>query len=125
MGLLEVILINSGLASIGLALFVAYVYWYEQINKYLCPQPDKRKVLPYADHHWTLSDRGNDDSGKIVPFRLDVAEDLLDDLRARLRNTRYGTPSVQDANFVYGFPSSELQKVRLDTILSVTTGCFR
>lgn len=114
MGLCEVVLTNSGFAAIGLALFVAYVYWYEQINKVLFPRPDKRKVLPYADHQWTLSDKETDVSEKIEPFRLDVSEDLLDDLRARLRNTRYGTPAVQDANFLYGFPPAELQKVRLD-----------
>ncbi|OQV21190.1 Epoxide hydrolase 1 [Hypsibius exemplaris] len=46
----------------------------------------------------------------VVPWKLQVSNKDLEDLKDRLRNTRYGT-AMPGQNFVYGFPADQLKKV--------------
>jgi epoxide hydrolase len=48
--------------------------------------------------------------GKLTPFRIDVADEVLDDLRARLANTRWPERELVD-DWSQGTPLSYVQDV--------------
>ncbi|GLH11523.1 Protein of unknown function [Gryllus bimaculatus] len=50
-----------------------------------------------------------DDDHTILPFKIDVSNEELNDLQQRLRNVRKLTPPLED-NFRYGFNTEYLQK---------------
>jgi hypothetical protein len=103
---------------VGTILFSLAVYHHERVLSILSPLPDLKTAFPYDDELWTLASPGDKSAAaddQIVPWRLQVSEADLDDLKERLQKTRYGTP-MQQQNFEYGFPGDQLKKVRVQTV---------
>ncbi|XP_055343442.1 epoxide hydrolase 1-like [Paramacrobiotus metropolitanus] len=100
----------SGIAFIAilLLLFVAFAYWYESVQKIISPISKRKKRLPYQEKKWVNSSEIS--STEVKNFKLNVPEEVLEDLRSRLRNTRYGPP-MEGVNFHFGFPAHYLKKV--------------
>ncbi|XP_055343456.1 epoxide hydrolase 1-like [Paramacrobiotus metropolitanus] len=100
----------SGIVFVAvlLGVFVAYVYFYEVIKKFTLSPHKVKERFPYQEKKWV--DSSEIPSDEIKSFKLDVPEEVLDDLRSRLRNARYGPP-MDDVNFHFGFPSHYLKKV--------------
>ncbi|XP_069810812.1 epoxide hydrolase 1-like [Dendropsophus ebraccatus] len=71
----------------------------------------KKRTVEMGDGWWGPGEKPqkNEDTA-VRPFRLEVSEDDIKDLHARLDQTRYVTP-LEDAQFHYGFKGTELQKV--------------
>ena len=81
------------------------------------PLPPKKDVFPYESRVWSSSKSGKiAASTEIRPFKVEYPEADLEDLKRRLRDTRYGPP-LEDVKFTYGFPSEQLNKVRLTSTL--------
>ena len=63
----------------------------------------------FQDHYWGLESTVKDDVS-IKPFKVNVDEQVLTDLKERLKNTRF-QESLPGTNFEYGFHSSALKSV--------------
>ena len=77
---------------------------------YLLKNRSKKTVDPelLKDHHWS-EHVGNDDQS-IRPFKVEVSDELLEDLKSRLAKTRIHD-SLPDTAFEYGFRSEILRQV--------------
>lgn len=107
-GLLRPLLI---LSSLIVPVFFALAIRYHQcIFDKLFPLPDLRTFFPFEDEEWTLTKSSPTAKQDIVPWKLQVSNADLEDLKERLRRTRYGTP-MPNQNFAYGFPADQLKKV--------------
>lgn len=51
-----------------------------------------------------------DNLSTVKPFKIDVSDDVLEDLKRRLQNTRFEDP-VEGSKFRYGFNPNYLRKV--------------
>ncbi|XP_069744060.1 epoxide hydrolase 1-like [Narcine bancroftii] len=77
-------------------------YWFLQENP---------KTIPEGDGWWGEGDRPEQEKDEeIQPFKIEVSEQMIQDLHHRLDNTRF-TPSLEDSRFHYGFNSAYLGKV--------------
>ncbi|KAM3930699.1 epoxide hydrolase 1-like [Leptodactylus fuscus] len=71
----------------------------------------RKRTIEMGDGWWGtgVKPQKNEDTS-VRPFHIEVSEEDIKDLQARLDQTRYVTP-LEDAQFHYGFPGTELQKV--------------
>ena len=110
-GVLRPVLIFSTLL-IPVLLGVAIRY-HQCILDTLLPLPDLKSVFPFEDEVWTVAASGSaEETTAIVPWKLKVSDADLEDLKDRLRKTRYGT-AMAGQNFAYGFPADQLKKVNI------------
>ncbi|OQV21191.1 Epoxide hydrolase 1 [Hypsibius exemplaris] len=92
-------------------LFGLAVYHHDYILDTIFPLPDIKTALPYGDADWSApGSKPAKADDAVVPWKLQVSNKDLEDLKDRLRNTRYGT-AMPGQNFVYGFPADQLKKV--------------
>lgn len=64
----------------------------------------------YEDHSWSIDSSVKEDTA-IRPFRINIDEKILVDLKERLRGTRYHGESLEGVNFTYGFNSNALKNI--------------
>ncbi|KAK7791256.1 hypothetical protein R5R35_005580 [Gryllus longicercus] len=99
MGFLKIILGTGAIAALFLAISTG-IAWHKFSKPYI---PGK-----YPDQIWG---KEKTDNLAIVPFKVNVSNEVLSDLQNRLLKTPQLTPPLEDANFRYGFSSDYLQKV--------------
>lgn len=70
------------------------------------------QTIPEGDGWWGEGDRraSEVDDESIEPFKIEVSEQMIQDLHSRLDNTRF-TPSLEGSSFHYGFNSTYLRKL--------------
>lgn len=95
--MLAKIAVFSALLVIGLSVYIR-----------VTTLPVKVPEEYFEDHYWGLKPEVEDVS--IKPFKVNVDEKILTDLKERLRNTRF-QESLAGSNFEYGFHSSALKSV--------------
>ncbi|XP_066451342.1 epoxide hydrolase 1-like [Eleutherodactylus coqui] len=71
----------------------------------------RKRTIDMGDGWWGagVKPQKTEDTS-VRPFRIEVSEDDIKDLHERLDRTRYVTP-LEDSQFHYGFPGTELQKI--------------
>lgn len=71
--------------------------------------PDKPSKLPVViDEQWS---EHVGEEGKISKFKISVPNEVIEDLRSRLKNTRKLTPPLEGVGFQYGFNSKYLESI--------------
>jgi len=84
-----------------IAIFVGYIF-----NRHLINPP----TLPtIKDEYFGPGKTKKADDTKIIPFKIDVSDELLDDLRERLNRTRFTDP-LDNVQFQYGMNSEYFRK---------------
>ncbi|OQV21192.1 Epoxide hydrolase 1 [Hypsibius exemplaris] len=87
------------------------VYNHDCLLEKFFPLPDIKTVFPFGDEEWSApGSKPAKADDAVVPWKLQVSNKDLEDLKDRLRNTRYGT-AMSGQNFVYGFPADQLKKI--------------
>lgn len=105
MGLFKIGFVLSALSVVLLSVAVLKI---DLVYNLISPIPDKQKALPYEDRVWTSEPGKLDES--VGPFKIDFPESGLEDLRNRLKQTKFST-ELPGVNFEYGLPAGELKKV--------------
>ncbi|XP_034936214.1 juvenile hormone epoxide hydrolase 1-like [Chelonus insularis] len=84
-------------------LYVAYYFG----NVYLTEPNLEIPKLP--ETNWGPANRQTDDS--IRPFKINVSEDVIHDLKQRLSRTRYSVPPLENTGWTYGVSSKYLKEI--------------
>ncbi|CAH0697445.1 unnamed protein product [Spodoptera exigua] len=90
--------------------FYKYIVFFLQIFKVNSIEFFRTPKVPRLEHEWwgpTHLKYNNDTS--IRPFQIHFSEEMILDLRYRLKNTRSCTPPLKGVNFEYGFNTDHLQ----------------
>ncbi|XP_071995885.1 epoxide hydrolase 1-like [Engystomops pustulosus] len=71
----------------------------------------RKKTIEMGDGWWGSGERPQkNEDARVRPFHIEASEEDIKDLHQRLDRTRYVTP-LEEAQFHYGFPGTELQKI--------------
>ncbi len=73
-------------------------------------KPESEEPLPVLPDVWWGEGERKEESADIQPFKVEASESDLEDLQARLKNTRY-FKSLEDAGWKYGARPDFMQKV--------------
>ncbi|XP_071995886.1 epoxide hydrolase 1-like [Engystomops pustulosus] len=71
----------------------------------------RKKTIEMGDGWWGSGERPQkNEDARVRPFHIEASEEDIKDLHQRLDRTRYVNP-LEEAQFHYGFPGTELQKI--------------
>ncbi|XP_051880120.1 epoxide hydrolase 1-like isoform X2 [Pristis pectinata] len=86
--------------TVVLGALLYYLFWRES-----------PRTIPEGDGWWGEGDRpDSEEDERVEPFRIEVSEQMIQDLHSRLDNSRF-TPSLENSRFHYGFNSAYLRKL--------------
>ncbi|CAH0598403.1 unnamed protein product [Chrysodeixis includens] len=66
-------------------------------------------TLPKIDAWWGPEDGKSDQDTSIRQFRIEFKNEMIEDLRYRLKNHRPYTPPLENSNFTYGFNTKNME----------------
>ncbi|XP_034936330.1 juvenile hormone epoxide hydrolase 1-like [Chelonus insularis] len=90
------------LIAVGL-LLIAYYLGYKYYG-------DQLQIPPrIVEEDWGLHDRPY--ATTIRPFKINVSQDVIDDLKQRLSRTRYSVPPLENTGWTYGVSSKYLKEI--------------
>lgn len=107
MALLGIILSIVAVNAVFLAVFITNP---DCIYNLVNPLPTKQKAFPYKEQRWTITGREKPPGDEVLPFKVHIPEEQLQDLHRRLNATKF-IPALSGPKFDYGFNSNELRKV--------------
>lgn len=110
---LKYVLSSFSIVIAVLAFFVVTLIFLKIVYRIIFPK--QRKVTVGYKEQWfgkeSPDEVVNDNLDTSVrPFKISVSDDVLEDLKRRLQNTRFEDP-VEDSKFLYGFNPNYLRKV--------------
>ncbi|XP_014484117.1 PREDICTED: uncharacterized protein LOC106749308 [Dinoponera quadriceps] len=88
--------------AVGLALF-------SYLSRYYCF--NTTYTIPQVTETWWTHGTEKSADNKVKPYRVSFSQEMVDDLRYRLKHTRNLTPPLKDTAWTYGTNTDVLQKL--------------